>query len=796
MSVPSGRTRSLVWVGLLMLPMLLRSQTTTISSTPASLTFAYTQGPTAKLPAAQSVNLKSNQANLVATLTVSGDLPSNGDWLEPSIRRGAGIKLPGSVSVTVTPTSLPAGTYNATITLSAIDSGGTPVTQTVSVRLVIAPAPSMLVFSPPGGLTFNYTTGGAAPAGQLFLMYSEGSPLSVTVTVSGAPWLKVNPTGSVQVAGLFKPIAVSIDPVELAKLVPKAYTANIAVSAPAATNKSTTYPITLNVHAAVPSVTDTWPSGVVLSSASTGATTAVLNGTGFFDTSTVSVTGFTSSSMITVTDSTVAGALTASDLISIPVYAATASFLRLTFGSPLPTGFVGTGYNQNLGAFVSGGAGPYMWTATGLTGSGLTLSGAGVLSGGTPVAGNYQIVFTATDSNGMKAYMPVSLTIHPTAVPPAGTIWVTVPNLLPAAVVGATYTANMDVAGGTAPFAWSVDAATPLPAGFSIAAAGSPAAISGTPTSVGSTGNLTQKRLNDGALQVTVPNTYLTKQGVLRMTVHTPAPGGGDSNEAQFEIYGPEPRVLGVVNAASYASGGVAPGELISIFGTGLGPSTLTVYDPNSNPLPIALPSPAPPEGVTGVQFSDGITTWDAALVYTSAMQVGAMVPFEVAGAPSVTVRVSYGPAGSALRSTAFPLTVVAAVPGIFTADASGKGQGAILNYIAATNDYTVNSSVNPAILKNSPVVVLYITGFGITNPASNSMLPAALGVDTNTPASVTIDGQAAAPVVTAVPVGSFPGVLQLNVTVPAGAAAGKTVPVTVSIGGANAQSGVTIALK
>ena len=207
---------------------------TTITPTPASLTFQYQLGPGARLPAAQSVTVKTNATSLAATVTVSGDLPSNGDWLEPSVRRGTTIKLPASFTVTATPTSLTAGTYNATITLSSIDSGGNPVSGTIAVRMVVSSAASQLDFSPPAGLTFSYTTGAAPPPSQHFLMYSEGAPLSATVTVSGAPWLKVNPTGSVQVGGLYMPITVSIDPTELAKLIPKVYTANITVSAPAA----------------------------------------------------------------------------------------------------------------------------------------------------------------------------------------------------------------------------------------------------------------------------------------------------------------------------------------------------------------------------------------------------------------------------------------------------------------------------------------------------------------------------------------------------------------------------------
>ena len=95
------------------------------------------------------------------------------------------------------------------------------------------------------------------------------------------------------------------------------------------------------------------------------------------------------------------------------------------------------------------------------------------------------------------------------------------------------------------------------------------------------------------------------------------------------------------------------------------------------------------------------------------------MVPFEVAGVSALTVSVGY----AGLFSKAYPLSVASFVPGIFSADASGRGQGAILN-VSATGDYTVNSGSNPAIIKNTPDVILYLTGFGVTNPASGSAAP------------------------------------------------------------------------
>jgi uncharacterized protein (TIGR03437 family) len=142
--------------------------------------------------------------------------------------------------------------------------------------------------------------------------------------------------------------------------------------------------------------------------------------------------------------------------------------------------------------------------------------------------------------------------------------------------------------------------------------------------------------------------------------------------------------------------------------------------------------------------------------------------------------------------------------PGIFTADASGKGQGAVLNYIAATSDFTVNSAGNPALLKGGADVVFYVTGSGKVSPFSSgdSLLPAGVGVglDPTMTLAVTIDGKAATVVQADVPQGSFRGILQVRVTVPPTATPGKAVPLTVSVdpgtGAVAAQTGVTLALK
>lgn len=145
----------------------------------------------------------------------------------------------------------------------------------------------------------------------------------------------------------------------------------------------------------------------------------------------------------------------------------------------------------------------------------------------------------------------------------------------------------------------------------------------------------------------------------------------------------PTPQIIAIDNSASFApvsgaSGVVAPGEIVSIFGTNLGPSTgVGLQLTSSGSVATAL-------GGTQVLF-DGRP---AALTYVSAVQVNAVVPFEVSGNPTTTMTVNYQEGTSAPSI----LNVQAASPGIYTLDGSGSGAGAVLN-----QDYSINSVARPA---------------------------------------------------------------------------------------------------
>ena len=315
------------------------------------------------------------------------------------------------------------------------------------------------------------------------------------------------------------------------------------------------------------------------------------------------------------------------------------------------------------------------------------------------------------------------------------------------------------------------------------------------PTSTAAIGStaLSVTVLSSTAMLVTIPATLMTTAGNLSIVVSTPS-AVSSSAPATFVVYGPGPQIWAVANSASYTTSTVSPGAIITIYGINLGPADLVTF-PGTDPLPTDLPASGSATNV----LIDGKA---APLLYTSATQVSCIVPFSLAAKIGSSVQMSLGYGG--VSSSSFAVDVVDADPGIFTLDASGTGQGAILNVNSAGTDYSVNSSSNSAA--RGSTVVIYLTGFGTTTCAD---LPSSTCVasadETNliagnvTPTSsigVTIDGQPATVLGAAAPIGSVPGVLQVNVTVPSTAKAGKTVPVVVTVGSAPSQTRVTMCVK
>ncbi len=187
-----------------------------------------------------------------------------------------------------------------------------------------------------------------------------------------------------------------------------------------------------------------------------------------------------------------------------------------------------------------------------------------------------------------------------------------------------------------------------------------------------------------------------------------------------------------VLNAATeVGSGGVAPGELITLTGFGIGPDIGVAYQPDAQ-------SNVPTQ-LAGVQvLFDGAP---APVLYAQSRQINAIAPagLTVNGTTNVMVTYNDKQFGPAVATTIF------GSPGIFRLQIGQSAQAAAVN-----QDGTLNGPTNPAA--RGSIVAVWGTGYGRTDPPCQSgglNLPYAaplstgmsalilLGVDPNLPAGV-----------------------------------------------------------
>jgi uncharacterized protein (TIGR03437 family) len=232
--------------------------------------------------------------------------------------------------------------------------------------------------------------------------------------------------------------------------------------------------------------------------------------------------------------------------------------------------------------------------------------------------------------------------------------------------------------------------------------------------------------------------------------------------------------ITSVSNAASSAPGPIAPGELVAIKGSGLGPANGVTYSLNS----AGMVDPT----LAGVRVFFG--TIAAPILYASAGQVNVVVPYEIAGQSQTFVQVSY--AGNLTPATT--LAVASSAPSAFTSNYTGSGQA-----LAFYPDYTFNTASNPA--PKNTYLTIYFTGGGQTTPPGvtggvNGLILKNLPKTTVTvggvPASVQFSG--AAPSL-------LDGISQLNIQLAPNTPSGAQLLV-ITLGGMSSPPAATIAVQ
>lgn len=229
-----------------------------------------------------------------------------------------------------------------------------------------------------------------------------------------------------------------------------------------------------------------------------------------------------------------------------------------------------------------------------------------------------------------------------------------------------------------------------------------------------------------------------------------------------------------IAGSGSATPGSIAPGEFLTIFGSGLGgaPASLTLTSSLNATTNL---------GGTQVLINGA----PAPMTFTSTGQVNTVVPYEVGTSGTATVQVVAG----RIQSGEWVVPVMPSAPSIFTYGAVGVGQGAIVN-----QDGSINGAANPA--SRGTAIEIYATGGGQTSPSSSTGSVARAAANLTLPVTVTIGGVNAQFLYAGNAPGEVEGVVQINVVVPPSVTPGLALPVLVTIGGVTSQTAVTVAVQ
>jgi len=324
------------------------------------------------------------------------------------------------------------------------------------------------------------------------------------------------------------------------------------------------------------------------------------------------------------------------------------------------------------------------------------------------------------------------------------------PATLPVAAVGAAYSATVVAVGGNPVTRQFLVSSGVLPPGLTLDA--------GSGTISGTVGSSAASLYSFGVVAKDTASGYASSPRAFTIGVN-----GGNSPVT----------ISGLINSAGFTGGPVAPGELVTIQGTGLGPAGGAAF--STNPIAATL-------GGTQVSFG----TLQAPILYASATQINLVVPWNVAGQSEVTVVVK-----SASGSTSLNIAVAAAAPGVFTMNSTGSGQAVAIN-----QDGSVNGPNNPAAAGS--YVSVYFTGGGVTDPPGltgsvDDMVVTTLAQFANTTA--TVGGVAGTVTYAGSAPGFVGGVNQMNVLLSTNTPSGN-MPLIISIAGQTSAATATIAVQ
>jgi uncharacterized protein (TIGR03437 family) len=748
-------------------------------ASPALLWFAFQSGQA--LPASQTINLtSSNGAPLLYNAT------STASWLILTSQTSGTTDSTLTASVNIS--GLSAGTYNGQIAITATNqqTGAALTAVDIPVTLYVS-SNALLLVTPPQPVVFTAQaySGQSAPQQTVTLTSTSTDVLSLNWGQATGQWLGVYgpPTAT--------PGTIGLQATPPASFAPGIYSGSVTVTATGPAGTVLDSPVTIPVVLRLTSGTINAPSPAALSfSQSVGASappaqsvavTSTPPGLTFIPKAYDQGFGWLSvTSSTNTTNGSFNVSVDGSNLSTGTYTGKVVVFSEFANGSPavipvtlrVTPGTIMAPTTTLSFTQVRGGAAP---------------AAQNVTASGSPVALNFTAAASTTDGNAwlvvtpQTGTTPATLQIGLSAV--AGTLPVGSYNgTVTIASAGADgspinipVTLNvvapqtLTVVPASLSFSYIVGQTAPQAQTFQISASGGAAPFSvTTPSSV----SWLQVSPTSGSTPATL-SVAVNTQGLAAgnytaaITINSPYSTTAASVTVTCTVTQITVKPTAITNAASYAAGVVSPGENIVIWGTSIGPSSLTYGSLTAGGGALSTSA-----GNTRVLF-DGVA---APVVYVLATQTSVMVPYEVAGRLTTSVVVEY----EGVQSAPLVYSVQAAVPGIYTQNLQGTGPGAILNQ----DGVTVNGPGTPAA--KGSVVSVYMTGEGQTSPAGVTGAIAPVNVpapwkQTPLKAAATVGNVSAVVEYYGSAPGLVSGVMQVNVQIPSNAPSGP-LPIVITL--------------
>jgi len=825
-SNPSGSTTILVSLTV--------GGTTTTCTSNCGGTVTSTVVPTALSFASEAGNFNWEGGGEAQAITVTGAAgttwnssvvygSSGANWLlfggNTSATGGTFGSSPAYLLVNIQPNNLAASSVPYTATITVTTPSGTT---NVSVSLLVTPVQTHVLLASPALTTFTASNGSSvAPQNVIFSDSSQGFPgtagssPSISV-VTSTTWLVATSVGN--------KMTLTASPTGLAT---GAYAGAVTVTSSTYPNSPLTYPVVFIVNGGTSAGPLTLSSSGLTFNATPGgslpasqtltvtAASSVTASVVVSEQNCATATWLTISPAGTFTASTTATPFTVSVNQSGVTAGSTCSgTLTFTSGSNTQT--------VNVSMVVAGTTGTANVT---VTPSG-TLSFSYTTGGNNPptqnlvvssASGSAGIPFTVSSNASWLTATPISattqttltVTANPTGLTASSTAYAAVLTIQPTG--GTTVTVNVTLAVAGAPvvsatpttmtFAYASGGSNPPTQTISVTGGGAAAPFA---VSTSSSGWLSVTPVCASASPCTTPNT-----GTFNLTV-TANPTGMNAGtfngsitiagtgtatgttivNVTFTVTVPPLTITKVTNGASFATGTVSPGDIISLFALAanpIGPATAVQLNSTNCPSPCT----SVPTTMGGVQVEFLPSGIYAPLTYVSATQINCVVPYEVATQSSISVEVKY--LGQA--SNAFLLQEAPTSPGLFSFNGSGTGLAAMPQYDPTGTYQGINNVGNAA----SPgwVVTLYVTGEGtIPSPVTGAVTSAISVHPVNGPPTVLIDNQPATVMYYGEAYGFVSGLMQVNVLIPSGIHTSQADSISLTIGGNSTQAGTTVQIK